>query len=583
MSYTVFARKYRPQTFEEVIGQLHISQTLINAINTGRISHAYLFCGSRGTGKTTTARIMAKCLNCETGVTAKPCGICTPCKEISRGMSMDVIEIDGASNRGIEDIRDLRERVLLAPARKYRVYIIDEVHMLTPEAFNALLKTLEEPPPHVTFIFATTEPHKLPTTILSRCQRFDFRRISMQNILKQLQYICDTEKIQADADALLLIARAAQGGMRDAEGILDQIIAYTGEKKIVKEDVNMVLGTIPEEALISITNAIVNQNDNSVIELVNALLNNGMDMSQLNRDIILHLRNLLMIKIGCAEGVLDITKESKDILKKQLEDSGLGVEFILKAIECLREANEQMKYAHAQASMILETTLVKLCRIRGEVPLSEIIEKLISLEQRIATSCPGLYEGFVEEGTEYQGSGEESTEAQNPNSQLPTLNSQLPTLNSQLPTPNSQLPTPNPQLPTLNSQLSTPNPQLISADLSLEKVLQAWPDIAEMVHNQRPAVASHLSCGRVVSLNDNTLTIEFDSSFHKTGVDKSEYRELIESKIQEIMGKTLKIKTVQAMGQGQNTIPGTKKMPSIHPVKDSKIERVADMFDGNRV
>ncbi|OIP43846.1 DNA polymerase III, subunit gamma and tau [Candidatus Desantisbacteria bacterium CG2_30_40_21] len=553
MSYTVFARKYRPQTFEEVIGQLHISQTLINAINTGRISHAYLFCGSRGTGKTTTARIMAKCLNCETGVTAKPCGICTPCKEISRGMSMDVIEIDGASNRGIEDIRDLRERVMLAPNRKYRVYIIDEVHMLTPEAFNALLKTLEEPPAHVTFIFATTEPHKLPTTILSRCQRFDFRRISMQNILKQLQYICAEEEIQADADALLLIARAAQGGMRDAEGVLDQVIAYTGEKKIVREDVTMVLGMVPEEALISITNAIVNQNDNSVIELVNALINNGMDMSQLNRDIVLHLRNLLMIKIGCVEGVLDITKESKDVLKQQLEDSGISVEFILKAIECLREANEQMKYSHAQARMILETALVKLCRIRGEVPLSEIIDKLIHLEQRLSTSCPGFYAEMEEERAEAQ--RHRDTKIQSGILQSTEL-----------------------LAPT---QFSSPLDA--SINLSLEKVLQAWPDIWEMINNERPAVASHLSCGRVSSLNDNILTIEFDSSFHKTGVDKLEYRELIESKIRENMGKPLKIKTVLAQEQGQNTISGTKKMPSIHPKSDPRVERVADMFEGNRV
>ncbi|MBI4753434.1 DNA polymerase III subunit gamma/tau, partial [Candidatus Desantisbacteria bacterium] len=501
MSYTVFARKYRPQTFEEVIGQLHISQTLINAINTGRISHAYLFCGSRGTGKTTTARIMAKCLNCETGVTSKQCGICTTCKEISRGMSMDVIEIDGASNRGIEDIRDLRERVMLAPNRKYRVYIIDEVHMLTPEAFNALLKTLEEPPAHVVFIFATTEVHKLPTTILSRCQRFDFRRISMQNILKQLQYICDNEEIQADTDALLLIARAAQGGMRDAEGILDQVIAYTGEKKIVKEDVNMVLGMVPEEALISITNAIVNQNDNSVIELVNALINNGMDMSQLNRDIILHLRNLLMIKIGCAEGVLDITKESKDVLKQQLEDSGLSVEFILKAIECLREANEQMKYSHAQASMILETTMVKLCRIRGEVPLSEIIDKLICLEQRIATGCPGLYEEIAEEHRAQSGSRGDAEDAEKETQKHRRTEIQSGSLQS------TELLAPAQFSSTMDA----------SADLSLERVIQAWSDIQEMVHNQRPAVASHLSCGRVSSLNDNILTIEFDSSFHKTG------------------------------------------------------------------
>ena len=586
MSYTVFARKYRPQTFEEVIGQPHISQTLINAINTGRISHSYLFCGSRGTGKTTTARILAKCLNCETGMTPTPCGNCTLCMEVAQGMSMDIIEIDGASNRGIDEIRDLRERVMLAPARgRYKVYIIDEIHMLTSEAFNALLKTLEEPPPHVVFIFATTEPHKLPATILSRCQRFDFRRISTQNILKQLQYICDNEEIKADSDGLLLIARSAQGGMRDAEGILDQVMSYTGGKEVAKDDVIVVMGIVPEDVLISITSAIINQNDNSVIEMVNALINKGVDMSQLTKDVILHLRNLLMIKIGCSEGVLDITKESRDLLKEQSEQ--LSVEFMLKSIESLRETNEQMKYAHSQAGMILETAMVRLCRIKGEIPLSEIIEKLVQMEQRIAISCPELYE--VEEAV---GVGSKPTlkDTEVQNSGLQPVESLV---------------------PASLSSFASHKAMDTSTELSLERIIQVWTDIRDMVRSQRPAVASHLSCGKIVSLNDNILTIEFDSSFHRSGIDKAEYKELIEAKIHEGTGKTLKIKTVLAQGhgarassiampqtegnhrglplrgQGSSTssaaVPKEKKMPSTHPVSDSRVERVADMFEGSMV
>ncbi|MBI4778099.1 DNA polymerase III subunit gamma/tau [Candidatus Desantisbacteria bacterium] len=551
MSYTVFARKYRPQIFEEVIGQPHISQTLINAINTGRISHSYLFCGSRGTGKTTTARILAKCLNCETGITSTPCGNCSLCMEVARGMSMDIIEIDGASNRGIDEIRDLRERVMFAPARgRYKVYIIDEVHMLTPEAFNALLKTLEEPPPHVVFIFATTEPHRLPATILSRCQRFDFRRISTQNILKQLQYICDNEGITTDSNGLLLIARAAQGGMRDAEGILDQVMSYTGGKEITKDDVLVVMGIVPENVLISITNAIINQQDNSVVEMVNALINKGVDMSQLTRDVILHLRNLLMIKIGCNEGVLDITSESKETLKEQ--SGQLSAEAILKAIDCLRAANEQMKYAHAQAGTILETAMVRLCRLKTEIPLSEIVEKLVQIEQRMSIegdedteACRG---GFQ---TRPKGTEEEQRD--------------------------------NPQPTILKPS------QLTSRELSLERIIQVWTNISDMIREQRPAVASHLGCGKIVSLNDNILTIEFDSSFHKSGVDKLEYKELIEAKIHEVIGKALKIKTLLAQGQGASTDHQTKKMPPVHPDRaattcvSSNIERVMDMFEGGRV
>jgi DNA polymerase-3 subunit gamma/tau len=244
MTYIVLARRWRPQQFNELIGQEHVSKTLANAIETGRIAHSYIFAGPRGIGKTTTARILAKALNCEKGPTPTPCDACSPCQSIIKGNSLDVLEIDGASNRGIDEIRNLRENIRFTPSQgKYRIYIIDEVHMLTKEAFNALLKTLEEPPKHAIFIFATTEIFRVPATILSRCQRFDFKRIAINTIIDQLQRICAAENIQVEADALLQIAKKADGSMRDAQSILDQIISYSGEQ-ISSAQVSTALGII---------------------------------------------------------------------------------------------------------------------------------------------------------------------------------------------------------------------------------------------------------------------------------------------------------------------------------------------------
>jgi len=241
MSYLVLARKWRPQLFEEVIGQRHITHTLQNAISQKRVAHAFLFTGARGVGKTSSARILAKALNCERGLRPNPCNECTTCQEITHGISMDVIEIDGASNRGIDEIRELRENVRYTPAKsRYKIYIIDEVHMLTKEAFNALLKTLEEPPPHIIFIFATTEPHKIPATILSRCQRYDFKRIPLREVVGSLKRIVEEERIQISQRGLLSIAQESEGSLRDAESLLDQVIAYAG-KEIHDEDIEEAL------------------------------------------------------------------------------------------------------------------------------------------------------------------------------------------------------------------------------------------------------------------------------------------------------------------------------------------------------
>ncbi len=256
MGYLVIARKWRPKQFEEVVGQEHITLTLQNAIKKDRVASAYLFSGPRGVGKTTTARILAKALNCEKGPTPQPCDSCTPCQEIAEGHSIDVLEIDGASNRGIDEVRSLRESTRYTPSNlRYKIYIIDEVHMLTTEAFNALLKTLEEPPPHVVFIFATTEANKVPATILSRCQRFDFRRIPQEKIVEQLKKICDQETIQIDDQALYLIARKSEGCMRDSQSLLDQVLSFS-DHTVSKDDVISLLGIIQHDEFFTISEAI---------------------------------------------------------------------------------------------------------------------------------------------------------------------------------------------------------------------------------------------------------------------------------------------------------------------------------------
>jgi DNA polymerase-3 subunit gamma/tau len=296
VSYEVFARKYRPQTFDDLVGQTHVSRTLKNAVAQNRLAHAYLFVGPRGVGKTSTARILAKSLNCVKGPTVTPCGVCDNCREIAAGNSLDVIEIDGASNNSVEDVRQLRDNVRYAPAKgRYKIYLIDEVHMLSQAAFNALLKTLEEPPPHVKFIFATTEPQKVLPTILSRCQRFDLHRIPANLIAQHLQFIAGKEKITLEPAAAHAIARGAEGGLRDAESMLDQLVAFCGEK-IGENDVLNVFGFTSEQTVVDLTGQILRGETPGALELLYQQSESGKDMMRLMSDLIAYLRDLLVFK-----------------------------------------------------------------------------------------------------------------------------------------------------------------------------------------------------------------------------------------------------------------------------------------------
>ena len=376
MSYEVFARKYRPQTFDDLIGQKHVSQTLKNAIAQNRLAHAYLFVGPRGIGKTSTARILAKALNCIHGPTITPCGVCDNCREIAAGNSLDVIEIDGASNNSVEDVRQLRENVRYAPAKgRYKIYLIDEVHMLSSAAFNALLKTLEEPPPHVKFIFATTEPQKVLPTILSRCQRFDLHRIPANLIAQHLQFIAGKEKITLEPAAAHAIARGAEGGLRDAESMLDQLVGFCGEK-ISEADVLNVFGFTSQQTVASFTEKILRGATADVVQLLQEQSEAGKDMMKLMSDLIAYLRDLLVFKVKP-----DALSEDVDLdLQKSLAEQAklLETDRLLELIDQFAEAETRMKWA-PNKKLHFEVALIKAIQSLSQVTLNEVIENLNAL------------------------------------------------------------------------------------------------------------------------------------------------------------------------------------------------------------
>jgi DNA polymerase III subunit gamma/tau len=373
VSYEVFARKYRPQTFDDLVGQAHVSRTLKNAVAQNRLAHAYLFVGPRGIGKTSTARILAKSLNCVKGPTVTPCGVCDNCREIAGGNSLDVIEIDGASNNSVEDVRQLRENVRYAPAKgRYKIYLIDEVHMLSPAAFNALLKTLEEPPEHVKFIFATTEPQKVLPTILSRCQRFDLHRIPANLIAKHLQFIAGKEKIALEPAAAHAIARGAEGGLRDAESMLDQLVAFCGEK-ISESDVLDVFGFTSEQTVVDLTGRILRGETPGAIDLLHEQSDAGKDMMRLMSDLIAYLRDLLVFKAKPDALKEDVEADVQTSLAAHAEL--VTTDRLLELVDQFAAAEGRMKWA-PNKKLHFEVAIIKAIQSLGQATLDEVIEKL---------------------------------------------------------------------------------------------------------------------------------------------------------------------------------------------------------------
>lgn len=397
MSYQALYRKFRPQEFDDVKGQDHIVTTLKNQIKADRIGHAYLFCGTRGTGKTTIAKIFAKAVNCEHPVDGSPCGECPTCKAIAAGTSMNVIEIDAASNNGVDNIRQIREEVEYRPTEgKYKVYIIDEVHMLSIGAFNALLKTLEEPPSYVIFILATTEAHKIPITILSRCQRYDFRRISIETITARLRELMEEEQITVEERALRYVAKAGDGSMRDALSLLDQCIAFYLGQELTYDKVLETLGAVDTEVFSRLLRQILDKNITGAIGTVEELVIEGRELGQFVTDFTWYLRNLMLVQSSDdMEDVLDISSENLALLKEEAEM--VDADILMRYIRIFSELGSQIKYA-AQKRILIEIAIVKLCKPEMEKDYTSLVDRIDSLEKKLEKGVVMAAPGSARQG-----------------------------------------------------------------------------------------------------------------------------------------------------------------------------------------
>ncbi|MBC8499769.1 MAG: DNA polymerase III subunit gamma/tau [Candidatus Atribacteria bacterium] len=506
MEHQTLYRKWRPQTFEDIIGQKHIAQTLINAISLNRISHAYIFSGPRGVGKTTTARILAKSLNCENGPTPYPCNKCERCIRITNGYSMDVIEIDGASNNGVDSIRELRNKVNFAPAEgKYRIYIIDEVHMLSTGAFNALLKTLEEPPLHVIFIFATTDPYKIPGTILSRCQWFNFRRISLEDIVAKLKTIAEDEKLNVDDKTLNIIARSSTGSMRDAESALDQIIAYCG-KEITSQGVKEVLGIIEEEVFFEFIEAIIKNDTLKGIEIINRVSDLGEDASQFIKNLMEYVHNLSLAKV-CQKEILNlkgIFTEDKERLLKQSKT--IQLEKVFNMVNYLAEAEKKMRYTR-HPWILLEMLVLKFTA--GEnYSLKEVKEE--KDEYSLGFSAK----------KDVSESGMKSVETRE---EVP---------------PKKKI---QDKVKTEEDSSIQAKEAVIDLDFN-----QAWSTILNKIKKNKISVYSFIIANNLITIENNKLIIGFDKkhTFHKENLEKQNNKILLQDLIKEETGRLFTVEYI---------------------------------------
>ena len=492
MSYTALYRKFRPVEFEDVKGQEHIITTLKNQIEANRIGHAYLFCGTRGTGKTTVAKIFAKAVNCEHPVNGSPCGECAMCRSIAAGTSMNVIEIDAASNNGVDNIREIREEVAYRPTEgKYKVYIIDEVHMLSIGAFNALLKTLEEPPEYVIFILATTEVHKIPITILSRCQHYDFKRISIETITDRMRDLMQEEQVEVEEKALRYVAKAADGSMRDALSLLDQCIAFYLGQKLTYDNVLEVLGAVDTDVFSRLLRSVIRRDVPKVLDIVDDLVMQGRELTQLATDFTWYLRNLLLVKTSDnIEDVLDVSTENMQQLQ---EEAGMvEADMLLRYIRIFSELSGQLKYA-AQKRVFLEVALIKLCTPAMETSSDSILDRIRVLEEKLEQ---GAISGVQERVVYVKEDGQALAE-----------------------------PTPRPELPNAVPE-------------DVQQVVKNFRPIADEASGM---LRNYLKKARLSLAGDNRLMIVMPDALGADFVGREDRRKELESLIENRIGKKVEV------------------------------------------
>jgi DNA polymerase III subunit gamma/tau len=550
VDYQVSARKYRPGTFDDVIGQPHVVQTLVNSITTKRIAQAYLFSGTRGVGKTTVARILAKALNCERGSTGTPCGVCSNCLEIAQGTSVDVMEIDGASNTSVDDVREIRENVKFAAFRgKYRVYIIDEVHMLSNSAFNALLKTLEEPPPHVVFIFATTEIHKIPATILSRCQHYNFRRIARSEIIERLRHVAEQDQIIIEERSLMALARASEGSMRDGLSLLDQAVAFGG-KTIVHADLEALLGAVPQELVRAVIQAITAQESAAALRVLAQLLDQGHDLRAYCAEVVEYLRNMLVVSVVPSsqewQGLIEASAE--DLTQMAADARSFSPELLQELLAIFTQAEDSLRLS-AHPRFVLETAAVHatrlLRRLEGK-PAQQVTPP--AQTARTPQSAPVPLEKPASAGrSENAGPAPlpRPPQATTPGSIAPVASRSSAV--ERAASPRGPSPSTNPStVSAIEVKASTPV-ALPMVDNERVTITLNWEQVQEEVGNTSSSIAAFLERGRFVGVEGHVATIGFakQEMAARGMIEKPDNMAVLTSICERLSGQTVRLRVVE--------------------------------------
>lgn len=510
MSYTALYREWRPKTFDDVVGQKHITVTIKNQIRNGRIAHAYLLCGTRGTGKTTTAKVLAKAVNCLNPKDGEPCNECEMCRKINAGTLIDVNELDAASNNGVDNIRNIIDDVQYPPSEaKYKVYIMDEVHMLSQGAVNAFLKTLEEPPANVIFILATTDPQKLPITILSRCQRFDFRRIKSSDIFELLQKIVKDQGVFADDKSLGLIARMSDGAARDALSMLDQAISM-GDGKVDYNGLISMLGLVSNENLLKLTDAIIDRDVESAMQIIDEIVFSGKDVFGFIKEMTGHMRNLMMVKVSTnPDGILDMSEENIELVKEQAKR--IRIEEIMRDIRILEDAQEGSKWAK-QSRIYLELAAIKMCKIQYDTSIEVVLSRLNRLEETLKSGNVNI----THEASELSKSITPQKIKKQEISSEPLESDKNIVCNEE-------------------------------SNLTLDMVRKRWKDILEAIKSRRKMVLfTTLTTGEVIDVEGGVVTIQYSEeyAFNKHRLDKEENKKVAEDIFSEVLKEKIRIKCI---------------------------------------